>query len=509
MGETERKKKVLIFIVSYNAEKFIGAVLNRIPAEVWHNDLYSTEALVIDDESSDETFFRAVDYQREHTDCCLTILRNAENQGYGGNQKLGYHYALNHGFDVVVLLHGDGQYAPECLPDMVTPILDDAADVVLGSRMMRRSDALRGGMPVYKWIGNQVLTALQNRILKAHLSEFHSGYRAYRVQSLASIPFQYNSDYFDFDTDIIIQLLGTGQRVLEIPIPTYYGDEICRVNGVRYGLLILRTSLLSRLVPFGILYDPKFDYVADGTQYTPKLGFSSSHQFALERIQPGTAVLDLGCGPGFMAEALAPKKVILTAIDKFIHPQVIQFSTRTVEADIETYDFTQDSEPVDTILLLDIIEHLRQPEALLEKLRQQYAHNDPNVIITTGNIGFFVVRFGLLFGQFNYGKRGILDMDHTRLFTFRALRRALANSGYIVLEEKGIPAPYSLAIGDNLLSRFLLALNRFLIVFSKGLFAYQIALVAQPQKTLEHLLQDAHTSSQEQLHGYDRKTGTD
>jgi hypothetical protein len=169
-------------------------------------------------------------------------------------------------------------------------------------------------------------------------------------------------------------------------------------------------------------------------------------------------------------------KVILTAIDKVIHPQVIQFATRTVEADIETYDFTQDSEPVDTILLLDIIEHLRQPEALLEKLRQQYAHNDPNVIITTGNIGSFVVRFGLLFGQFNYGKRGILDMDHTRLFTFRALRRVLANSGYIVLEEKGIPAPYSLAIGDNLLARFLL-------VFSKGFLAYQIALVARPRET--------------------------
>ena len=392
---------------------------------------------------------------------------------------------------------------------MVTPILDDTADVVLGSRMMQKSEALRGGMPVYKWIGNQVLSTLQNRILKTHLSEFHSGYRAYRVSALASIPFQNNSNYFDFDTDIIIQLFDTGRRVLEIPIPTYYGDEICRVNGVRYGLLILKTSLLSRLVPHGILYDPKFDYAADGTQYTAKLGFNSSHQFALRRIRPGTVVLDLGCGPGFMAEALAPKGVALISIDRFIHPKTAQFSARTIEADVETYDFGEAAEQVDTILLLDIIEHLRQPEALLDKLRRQYAHSNPQVIITTGNIGFFVVRFGLLFGQFNYGKRGILDMDHTRLFTFRALRRALANSGYVVVEEKGIPAPFPLAIGDNLLARFLLALNRFLLLFSKGLFAYQIALVAQPLATLDHLLQDAHVSSQEQVKLYDRKTGTD
>ena len=207
------KKKVLIFIVSYNAEKFIGAVLQRIPVSVWNNNRYETEVLVIDDESSDFTFFCALDYQREHASYPLTILRNAKNQGYGGNQKLGYHYAIQHGFDVVVLLHGDGQYAPECIPEMVTPILDNTADVVLGSRMMQKSEALRGGMPVYKWIGNQVLSTLQNRILKTHLSEFHSGYRAYRVSALASIPFQNNSNYFDFDTDIIIQLFDTGRRV--------------------------------------------------------------------------------------------------------------------------------------------------------------------------------------------------------------------------------------------------------------------------------------------------------
>ena len=206
-----------------------------------------------------------------------------------------------------------------------------------------------------------------------------------------------------------------------------------------------------------------------------------------------------------MAEALSAKDVKLTSLDRFIHPKTEQFSSQTIEADVETYAFDDDLGPVDTILLLDIIEHLRLPEELLDKLRRRYAQDSPQVIITTANIGFFVVRFGLLLGQFNYGKRGILDMDHKRLFTFASLRRALLNSGYEIVEEQGIPAPYPLAIGDNVVSRFLLGVNRFLMIFSKGLFAYQMAVVARPVPTLEHLLDDAHTSSEELLATYDQR----
>jgi SAM-dependent methyltransferase len=436
----------------------------------------------------------------------ITVLRNPQNQGYGGNQKLGYHYAIQHGFDVVVLLHGDGQYAPEYIPAMVKPILDDEADVVFGSRMIQKSAALRGGMPIYKWLGNQFLTYLQNRILNTHLSEFHTGYRAYRVQALAAIPFQFNSNYFDFDTDIIIQLLDTGKRVVEIPIPTYYGEEISRVNGVRYGLLILKTTILSRFGPRGILYDPKFDYTPDDPPYKPKFGFPSSHQFAFKRVEPGNNVLDIGCGPGFMAEALSTKHVRLNSIDRSIHPKARRFSTQVIEANVEEYDFSEDFGSLDTILLLDVLEQLHQPEVLLARLRQLYGQDNPKVIITAANIGFFIVRFGLLLGQFNYGRRGILDMDHRRLFTFSSLRRALVNNGYEILEEEGVPPPYPLAIGDNKLSHFLLTANRLLIFFSKGLFAYQIAIVARPLASLDHLLQGAHLSSQELLTLYDRKT---
>jgi len=157
-------------------------------------------------------------------------------------------------------MHGDGQYPPEFINEIIQPIINEEADVVFGSRMIYKGDALKGNMPLYKWIGNQILTNFQNLILQSNLSEFHTGYRAYSVSTLASIPFMHNSNYFDFDTDIIIQLLDTNKRIKEIAIPTFYGDEISRVNGIKYAALIIRSSILSRFMHYGIFYHPKFDY---------------------------------------------------------------------------------------------------------------------------------------------------------------------------------------------------------------------------------------------------------
>ena len=198
------KAKVLIFVVCFNHEKFIDSVLNRIKSTVLNNDRYEVEILIIDDQSSDNTFYVAREYAERHDQLKITVLYNPKNLGYGGNQKLGYQYAINNGFDMVILVHGDGQYPPEYLENMILPILDGDSDVVLGSRMVDKKSALRGRMPYYKWFGNVVLTFLQNKILGVKLAEFHTGYKAYSVPALKSIPFEYNSNYFDFDTDIMI-----------------------------------------------------------------------------------------------------------------------------------------------------------------------------------------------------------------------------------------------------------------------------------------------------------------
>src|SRR4051812_45052522 len=142
------------------------------------------EVVVFDDASHDESYDAALEYKRRHGIEKLKVLRNRQNRGYGGNQKRGYQYCLHRGFDVVVLLHGDGQYAPEILWQIVGPVVEGEADVVLGSRMMPGCDARAGGMPRYKYFGNRVLTAVQRRLTGLRLSEFHSGYRAYSCAAL-------------------------------------------------------------------------------------------------------------------------------------------------------------------------------------------------------------------------------------------------------------------------------------------------------------------------------------
>ena len=173
---------------------------------------------------------------------CVGFAAETENLAAYAQAKL-----REKNLDLVVLLHGDGQYAPEYLPQMVEPIVSGRADVVFGSRMITQGGARQGGMPLYKFVGNKILTTLQNRLAKVSLTEWHSGYRAYSVASLRKINFLKNSDYFDFDSQIILQMIGARQRIVEIEIPTFYGDEISRVNGIKYGIKILIHTLKFRL----------------------------------------------------------------------------------------------------------------------------------------------------------------------------------------------------------------------------------------------------------------------
>jgi len=184
-----RPKRVGVFVIAYNAESHIEETLSRIPEDMWES---ITAVYVIDDCSTDETVEKALSFQGHQGK--LVVLRNRVNRMYGGNQKLGYQYAIDSGLDVVVMLHADGQYAPEYLERILAPIVRGDADVVIGSRMMERRDALKGGMPRYKFLGNIILTRIQNALSGMNLSEFHSGYRAYNTRFLRDIPFWENTD---------------------------------------------------------------------------------------------------------------------------------------------------------------------------------------------------------------------------------------------------------------------------------------------------------------------------
>jgi glycosyltransferase involved in cell wall biosynthesis len=487
---------VLVFIVAYNAEKTISEVVGRIPKDLAAT--YDLEVLIIDDASRDATFAESHSVSKgQHLRFPVRALFNPVNQGYGGNQKLGYHYAMEKGFDFVALLHGDGQYAPECLPRLLEPLRRGEADAVMGSRMLSGGGALKGGMPLYKFIGNKVLTWCENRLLRTNLSEFHSGYRVYSVEALRAIPFDLNSNEFHFDTEIIIQMLIAGRTIQELPIPTYYGDEICHVNGMKYAANVLMAALKARLQEMSLFYDRRFDCApAETSPYTPKFGYQSPHTMAFDWIRPGSRVLDLGCAGGYLGSVLRrQERCYVTGM--YINPvkdgTLDEFRLWDLNAGVPAIEPNQ----YEAVVMLDVIEHLNRPESFLEESRQRLSLNPSiELMISTGNVGFFITRAMLFVGQFNYGKRGILDMTHTRLFTFGSLRRALMQAGFDILETRGVPGPYPLAIGDNRVSRALLFINRVLIRFSRGLFAYQIVMRAKPQPSLQSLLNRAERESQ-------------
>jgi len=500
------RKKLLIFIVAYNAERHIQHVLDRISPSIYAN--YDYEILLIDDSSSDHTFDAAKRYQSVHRNMRLKVLFNPDNLGYGGNQKLGYHYAIQHHFDAVALLHGDGQYAPELLEEMVSPIFNGAADIVLGSRMLNKGGARKGGMPLYKFVGNKILTAFQNRLLKTSLSEFHSGYRAFSVEALRGIPFERNSNDFHFDTQILIQAAFKPLRIVEIPIPTYYGDEICHVNGLKYAWNVVQSTLLAKAHTYSIFYQREYDLNPnEPAHYSLKSGYSSSHSLAISRIAPHSKVLDLGCHEGYVANELRQKKCHVVGVDMI----PVEHSDHLDEfwlADLNQPENLPSLEQFDQVLMLDILQHLDNPELFLDTIRKKTKRAAPTVIITTANIAFFIIRLQLLLAQFNYSKHGILDMTHKRLFTFHSLKKLCLGSGYKILAVKGIPSPFPKALGNNRFARFLVKMNGALIRVSKTLFAYQIYIEARPTPVVSELLAYAiHESGERKVVSQERLEG--
>jgi glycosyltransferase involved in cell wall biosynthesis len=483
------KKRILIFVVAYNAEKTLGGVLARIPKELRGGNV---EVLVIDDSSHDETFAAGLAHEKMFEGLKMTVLRTPLNQGYGGNQKLGYRYAIENGFDFVALVHGDGQYAPEKLPELLEPLLTEEAGAVMGSRMMEKGSALRGGMPLYKYVGNKILTRFQNRMLWSNFSEFHSGYRVYSIAALRKIPFERNSNDFHFDTEIIIQLVMACVPVKELTIPTYYGDEICYVNGLKYAWNVFRTMLRAKFHVRNLLYDRKFDVGPVEETYDVKLGFTSSHTMAIDSVHPGANVIDIGCGRGYVARELAKKAGHVTGVDQYVPEHSDDPKISYYQWNLDREEFPVDLSEYEQVFLLDIIEHLREPDVFMERLRHAAVRRRPEIILTTANIGFFVTRFMLILGHFNYGRKGILDRTHTRLFTFESLRELFEQAGYEVIEMKGIPAPYPRAVGEGWqwLARALLKVNTALILIWRGMFSYQIYVRAAAKPSVEHLLSE-------------------
>ncbi len=242
MGE-----RVIVVMPAYNAAKTLERTYNDLPKDV------VDQVILVDDVSQDET----VEIARK---LGLEVIVHIQNKGYGGNQKTCYIKALEDGADIVVMLHPDYQYDSTLVPELIRPIQEGEADMVLGSRFLT-GGTLAGGMPLYKYVSNRFLTLVENIALGQHLSECHTGFRAYSRRMLETIPFLLNSDNFVFDTEVIAQAVAFGFRIAEIGVPTRYFEEASSVNfrnSVIYGLSTLATMARYLLAKWGIASYPQF-----------------------------------------------------------------------------------------------------------------------------------------------------------------------------------------------------------------------------------------------------------
>ncbi len=494
-GAIHDRPRILIVVAAREAGPPLAELLGRIPASL--DEMGEVQVLVVHGGDCDAAPELAVRLE----DACrfpLTAFRDPTDPGHGGKQKLGYAYALRNGFDLVVLLPGGGEYSPKDIPRLLQPLVDGAADAALGSRLVPGAEAPRDAMPLGERWANRILTRIQNRLLGTSLSDFPCFFRAYRTSALSGIPFHYCSSARRFDIEILIQLLSKRVRFAEVPVASRHGGRISRVEGLRYARDAVASAVRFRLQRVNVLYARKFDVEGPANRhYELKLGFCSSHSLALETVPAGARVLDIGAGPGYVAAELVKKGCAVDGADEWPPEEGAPFQSFRIWH--EPAELGSDVRSYDWVLLLDVVEHLRYPEDLLDELRDgaQSLEGCPRFIVTTGNVVFCVVRFQALLGSFNYGKRGILDMTHTRLYTFGTLRELFEQSGFRIDRIEGIPAPLPLVLGDNRLSRFLMRLNRLLIRFSPGLFSYQIFMVASPTPTVEALLDRSLTAPDE------------
>jgi len=236
------KKKVIVVMPAYKAEKTLKKTYDDIPKD------WVSEIILVDDASNDKTVEVAKSLG-------IPIIVHEKNKGYGANQKTCYREALKRGAEIVVMIHPDYQYDARLLPDLVKPILDGRFEIMLGSRIRTRKEALAGGMPFYKYFANRFLTIIENIITGQNLSEWHTGFRAYTKNFLETVPFERNSDDFVFDQEILIQAVIFGFRIGEIPVPVRYFPEASSINFKRslvYGIGTLFTLIKFLLQRLGL-----------------------------------------------------------------------------------------------------------------------------------------------------------------------------------------------------------------------------------------------------------------
>ena len=478
----------MLVLLAHHAQGRIARVLDRVPKEVLDSTRW--DLLLIEDPSGREAACTAREWMAAHGFERALIFVSPVDLGYGEIQKVALRHALDRGYELVVVLPADGQYPPEDLHRFAEVYDRDGADVILASRFGDGSSD-RTNVPLIPRIGNKVVTWFQNRLCGERLSEYHTGFRAYSSAFLSRVPFEFDANDYEFDTDVLLQAFYANARVVELHTEVEYDNRVRSMGRARYAWRVLSASLGYRLHRMGVFCSLKFRG-AKPVLYKDKTAvLYSSHAAALacvRRLDPRT-LLDLGCGPGFVASRCEGMGVRVTGVDT--EDPLPDTMTRFVRRDLDD-EFTEDAFEYDVVLLLDVIEHLHHPERFLVGLRNRSeslgrSTRNARLVLSTPNVAFAAVRLNLLLGRFSYAERGILDIDHKRLFTRSTLLRVLRDCGYEVESVSAIGVPFAAVIPGSIGVAASWCADRLAWLMPR-LFAFQFLVVARPRPGLRQLL---------------------
>ena len=311
--------------------------------------------------------------------------------------------------------------------------------------------------------------------MKSSLSEFHSGYRLYSTEALSQIPFDLNSNDFHFDTEIIIQLIIAELRIKELPIPTYYGDEICHVNGIKYAWDVFCTTLQAKFQDYHIFYDAKFDCLPQEN------GQKSSYESCFVE--------------SFIINNIDNKDnfhIIGEVSDDFVAALKEKGKSVTIEQAGLLESIPDDIADIDCLIILDDTDISQQPDKFIQNLSELCRHRPYlQIVLAVGNIGFIITRLLLFFGRFSYTKRGVISLNHARFFTLRSLKELFSQNGFEFNWVKGVPIQYNRIFKSKTITFVFLSIHRVLNFMRASLFGYQLLISVSSKPSLSYLLEDA------------------
>jgi len=472
----------------------------KSPAEIPLEQLRDTfidqpdvSCLIIDDASRNFTFDQLTAWHTDHPWAACLLVRNPFPLGPGGNQKLGLRYAIDQGFDTVLTV---SEYDPEQLaliPQLIERFgKEDRADYLL----TRETFGLKAPWAWPRWIRHRALSILENRLSGARLPDWHGPMRIYRTSTLKKIAFELNTHEAHFHTEVLLQLIASRHRrsiVVDLPLRSRWRPLMPQAGFWPTFKAVLKFRLQRYNLFYDFRYHPELivrDYSAvrpPASHYTHKAESDSPHSFVCQSddlIPRNSRVLDVGCSMGYVARHLMEKKgCSVVGVDQLDPSQVLQgfdYHQLDLERDVEPLCRLIEQDSFDVILILDVLEHLSAPELFLLALYRCRYRKTPRIIVSTGNVGFLVVRLMLLSGFFNYGNKGILDITHKRLFTVRTFKNLLDQTGFTILGRHAFPLPWKeLGLPDSLCS-LLETVHGALARWRPTLFAYQVLYVTQP-----------------------------